>query len=118
MFEIGFYQFHPTFGQVNENLAQVVRALERVTADLIVLPELAFTGYYFKDRDELKHLAQDPEASATVDSLVSLCRARDLHVVTGFAEKLLVGERAFGEPIGAFIVMDTQVVDLIRTPVD
>ena len=87
MTQIGFYQFHPTFGQVNANLEKVVRALENVDADLIVLPELAFTGYYFQNRDEVQSLAQDPNASPTVDSLVALCRARDFYLVTGFAEK-------------------------------
>jgi predicted amidohydrolase len=88
MTKIGFYQFYPAFGKINVNLEQVIRALENAEADLIVLPELAFTGYYFQDRDELRHLAEDPDTSPTVDSLAALCRARDLVLVTaGFAEK-------------------------------
>jgi predicted amidohydrolase len=86
MVEIGFLQFNPQFGQVDANLAHVVRALEGVRADLIVLPELAFTGYSFQSRDELAQLAEDPRDSRTVESLVALCRARDGYLVTGFAE--------------------------------
>jgi len=89
MTRIGFYQFRPVFGQVGRNLATVVCALEHADADLIVLPELAFTGYCFRDRDELAPLAEDVKSSPTVDSLVSLCRDRDLYLVTGFAEKHL-----------------------------
>ena len=89
MSKIGFYQFAPEFGQVGRNLARVVSALRTVDADLIVLPELAFTGYYFGDRAELEPLAEDPSDSAIVESLVSLCRERDLYLVTGFAEKHL-----------------------------
>jgi predicted amidohydrolase len=87
MFKIGFLQFEPKFGEVETSLAKVLSALENVDADLIVLPELAFTGYYFQDRSELMSLAEDPETSATVDGLTRLCRRRDFFLVTGFAER-------------------------------
>ena len=84
---IGYYQFAPAFGQVDRNLAHVVDALSRAEADLVVLPELPFTGYFFRDREELAALAEDPQHSPTVDSLTALCKARDLYLVTGFAER-------------------------------
>lgn len=87
MQRIGYYQFEPQFGQVEHNLTQVLTALQAVDGELIVLPELAFTGYFFADRQEAESLAEDPRRSATVDALVDLCRARDLHLVTGFAER-------------------------------
>ncbi|MBN1580312.1 MAG: acyltransferase [Anaerolineae bacterium] len=87
MLRIGFYQFYPAFARVHDNLEHVIRALEHADADLIVLPELAFTGYSFRDRVELAYLAEEPHTSSTVDSLVALCRARDFYLVTGFAEK-------------------------------
>ncbi len=84
---IGFYQFNPQFGQIQENLDKVIYALQGVKADIIVLPELPFTGYNFKDRAELAGLAEEVEISLTLDSLKSLCKKQDLHIVTGFAEK-------------------------------
>jgi len=87
MFRIGFFQFEPKFGEVEMNLAKVLSALQDVDADLVVLPELAFTGYYFKDRSELMSLCEDPKTSRTVDGLIRLCRKRDFFLVTGFAEK-------------------------------
>ncbi len=87
MAKIGFYQFYPKFGEVSENLKKIVAALRKADADLIVLPELSFTGYYFRDRDELKGFAEDPKNSPTVDSLTKLCRERDFYLATGFAEK-------------------------------
>lgn len=83
----GFFQFHPRFGKIKNNLLAVVTALNEADADLIVLPELALTGYYFRDRDEVRELAEDPYHSGHVDSLVSLCRDKSMHIVTGFAEK-------------------------------
>jgi predicted amidohydrolase len=87
MLKIGYYQFRPLFGQVNKNVSKVINALRGAEADLIVIPELPFTGYYFRDRGELKSLAEDPLRSSAVESLVKLCREQDIYLVTGFAEK-------------------------------
>ncbi|MCK6621785.1 MAG: acyltransferase [Calditrichaceae bacterium] len=85
--KIGYYQFRPRFGRVNQNVSKVIQALRQASADLIVLPELPFSGYYFRDRDEVKTLAEDPHRSTTVESLAALCRERNFYLVTGFAEK-------------------------------
>lgn len=89
MLRAGFYQFRPSFGRVRANVDRVVRALAQVEADVIVLPELAFTGYHFRDRDEVLALAEDPGNSPTVEALTALCRERDFYLVTGFAERRL-----------------------------
>jgi predicted amidohydrolase len=56
-------------------------------ADLMVLPELAFTGYNFKDKKELESVAEDPSHSRTIHTLLELCNKKDFYVVTGFAEQ-------------------------------
>ena len=85
--KVGYYQFRPSFGKVRKNVKKVINALQDAKADLIVLPELAFTGYHFRDRNELKTLAEDPEKSSTIESLVELCQQKKFHLVTGFAEE-------------------------------
>lgn len=85
--KVGFYQYRPVFGKVSHNVRKVTRKLDGVAADLIVLPELAFTGYYFAGRDEVKSLAEAPRLSSSVDSLAALCRKNKFHIVTGFTEK-------------------------------
>lgn len=87
MLRAGFYQFAPAFGDAEGNLSRVCAALKDIAADIVVLPELAFTGYAFHNRAELSTLAEDPVKSATVDGLISLSRDRDVVIVTGFAEK-------------------------------
>jgi len=84
---VGFYQFYPRFGRVEENLTRVVSALRSRRADIIVLPELAFTGYFFKDRQETFALAEDPKDSPTLNRLITLCREQEFYLVTGFAER-------------------------------
>ena len=55
--KVGFYQFRPMFGKIAANTKKIVKALNEVDADLIVLPELALSGYYFKDAKEALSLA-------------------------------------------------------------
>lgn len=97
MLKAGFFQFEPVFGAVEKNLETVLSGLRNVEADLVVLPELAFTGYLFEDRSELVPLAEDPAHSRTVDSLVRLCRDRNLFLVTGFAERS--GDKVFNSAL-------------------
>jgi len=85
--KVGYYQFRPIFGKIHHNTQKVIKTLCNVNADLVVLPELAFTGYYFKDRAEVMSLAEDPESSSTVNALITLCKDRNICIVTGFAEK-------------------------------
>jgi predicted amidohydrolase len=84
---VGYYQYHPEFGASKRNLEKVEDSLAGVDADIIVLPELAFTGYFFEDRDELQELAEDVSESPTVQSLSKLCKDNTFYLVAGFAER-------------------------------
>ncbi len=85
--KVGFFQFNPEFGNVERNLNKVVSTLNHSLVDLVVLPELPFTGYFFENRDELISLAEDPQQSEIVTELSTICRQRNMYIVTGFAEK-------------------------------
>jgi predicted amidohydrolase len=97
MFRVGFCQFRPQFGRLEDNCQRIVRRLARLPADLVVLPELPFTGYFFANRQEVARLSQAPRTSPIVEALVELCRRRQFHLVTGFAEK--DGERCFNSSL-------------------
>lgn len=85
----GYFQFKPQFGKVKANLKKVLSELDGHDADLIVLPELAFTGYYFSSRKEAYDMADDVTSSDIVDSLIELCKKNNFYLVTGFTEKYL-----------------------------
>ena len=53
MFKIGFVQFSPIRCDVAANVATVERLLLGVEADLLVLPELANSGYLYSSSDAL-----------------------------------------------------------------
>jgi predicted amidohydrolase len=95
---VGTVQFAPRFGRMEENLERVFVLLEAVGVDLAVLPELPFTGYRFRDRQELAGLSDDPGRSVLVERLVSFCASREMHLVTGYAEKRS-GDRIFNSAL-------------------
>ncbi len=97
MFKVGYFQFAPRFGRVRENLEKILSALAHTPADLIVLPELSFTGYYFRDRKELYDLAENIETSSTLECLKDFCLQKELYIVTGFAEKS--GDKIFNSAV-------------------
>lgn len=99
MLKAGYCQFAPVFGEMQANRHRAVSLIERSEADLIVLPELPFTGYGFESREQLLTLAEDPEDSETISILTELCNRNSVHIVTGFAER--AGEKCFNS---AFLI--------------
>ena len=83
-------QFEPKVGERATNIAAAVAALEAAAdqgADLVVLPELADSGYVFETREEAFELASDPATSDSIAAWSEVAHRRGLHVVAGFAER-------------------------------
>ena len=97
MKRIGYIQFKPALGDVHANRDRIAAALDGVSADLIVLPELSFTGYCMKDREEVFSLAEETGDSPSVDLLTNLCRSGGYHVAAGFAER--AGNRLYNSAV-------------------
>ncbi len=91
-YRVGFLQFKPVHHKPDENLSYIQKQLSGAPeADLIVLPELATTGYLFKDRAELDALAEDPCTGSTAVLLKKLSQEKNTSYVIGFAEKATNG---------------------------
>jgi predicted amidohydrolase len=82
---IGFFQFVPRFGRPRDNLAALGRALKKSRADLVVLPELATSGYLFRRREEVARAAE-PADGPVVRELTRLAADNDCHLVVGLPE--------------------------------
>lgn len=59
--KIGILQFRPKLGCLDDNLARIEVLLSGRKFDLMVLPELATTGYNFASRRELKTVAENKQ---------------------------------------------------------
>jgi len=85
--KIGYCQFRPVFGEVEANVRAMAGLLAPVEADLMVLPELATTGYTFTTRGEIAAVAESFEDSPSLDVLAEVGRKKSCAIVAGFAEK-------------------------------
>jgi predicted amidohydrolase len=83
----GFVQFSPEFGKIDENINKAISMIEKVDAQLIVLPELFNTGYLFVSVDEASNLAEEIPAGKTTQALCRLARQKNMYIVAGIAEK-------------------------------
>ncbi len=85
--QISALQFSPVRGDVERNIQRMKELADGLSFDLLVLPELASTGYFYTGRDELLPLAEDPEEGAFCSWVRSLAAGADGVVVAGFAER-------------------------------
>ena len=85
MMRIGFVQFKPVFGQVDQNLHSIERLVTGARADLLVLPELCTTGYAFTSKREARELAE-PAKGQSIGTLKKIAKNNKTILVVGFAE--------------------------------
>ena len=78
-------QLAPRVGEAAHNHAQIITAIRAsADADLLVLPELASSGYVFRDADEARSLAITPDGPQ-VDAWIA-ATPEDTIVACGYAE--------------------------------
>ncbi len=97
--KIGFLQFEPVFGEVIRNLDTAVARLEKVDADVIVLPELFASGYQFTSEEEVHRLSETVPDGPTTRRLVDLAKARRMIIVAGLPERS--GHRCYNSAVVA-----------------
>jgi N-carbamoylputrescine amidase len=82
-------QYEPRVGSVAENRAAAVSWASRAAeagAQLIVLPELASSGYVFRDEDEAATTAEPADGPLSA-ALHAVCRQHGCYVVCGLNER-------------------------------
>ncbi len=85
--QAGYLQYEVTFGDWQANANTIRAMLPNVAeADLLVLPELAFSGYDFHDKAELQSLAEPFADGPTRTLLTALAANTHTTLVAGYAE--------------------------------
>lgn len=88
--KIACIQFEPIVGELDANLAAMAKRVRDAAAQhasIVVLPELANSGYVFNNADELKRLAGPIPGGQSADILCDLARKLGIHIVSGLAER-------------------------------
>lgn len=82
-----FLQFDPQYLDREENWRRAERLLVRADADLVVLPELFTSGYFFKSSDDAFKVAERVPEGPTTQRLADWARENRTTIVAGLAEK-------------------------------
>ncbi|MEA3477526.1 MAG: nitrilase-related carbon-nitrogen hydrolase [Bacteroidota bacterium] len=83
-----FIQFAPLLGNPGLTLNKIQSLLSTLPdVDLIVLPELANSGYNFTSAEQAFELSESVLQSDFVDFLTGFAKTRDIVIVTGFNEQ-------------------------------
>ena len=86
--KIGFFQFRPVHGKPEENLQFIEKYIQLIKeTDIIVLPELATTGYVFDSKKQLLSIADEIPEGKQSKFFRKLARDTNTLVITGLAEK-------------------------------
>lgn len=84
---VGYIQYEVSFGDVQANLNTVQELVRyNADADLLVLPELALTGYDFVDKQELSRYAEPFGKGPSSQPLLDLAAEINCTLVMGYPE--------------------------------
>ncbi len=85
--KIALGQFRVVHGDTRTNMDKMMEMIDRAAeaeADLVVFPELAYTGYFLKSY-EMQKLAE-PKDGPFVQQLCKKAREKRIHIIAGYAE--------------------------------
>ncbi|MFC1480964.1 nitrilase-related carbon-nitrogen hydrolase [Candidatus Neomarinimicrobiota bacterium] len=85
--QIMLIQNSPVLGAKSRNLAALTETIGKSQSDLLLLPELFATGYYFESRDQVSELAEEISGGTTIDWMVDLASASGGLVCGGLVER-------------------------------
>ena len=95
MTRVACHQLAPVIGDLAGNRVRALAAIDAAAAagaQVVVLPELAVSGYVFNDAAEARTLAEPAGTSPTLAGWAERAAAHDLVIVGGFAEDGLDGQ--------------------------
>jgi predicted amidohydrolase len=85
-YQVSVLQYRPQLLKAEENFARISTMLSELDTDLVVLPELALSGYVFSNVSELPLVAESIPEGRIFNGFRDLARARNMSIVYGFAE--------------------------------
>lgn len=84
---VGFVQYAPLYAKPFENWKHIRGLINHKDTDLLVLPELAFTGYLFLSRDKLLPLAEPLPEGHIFNEVLEFSKKKNMAIAYGFPLK-------------------------------
>jgi predicted amidohydrolase len=85
--KIGYLQFKPEFGKGKDNIAKIENMVSDVDFDLLVIPELANSGYVFCSKEEVEEYSEKPSEGIFCNALFKISAEKKCFIVSGFCER-------------------------------
>lgn len=88
--KVACIQLEPIVGEKDRNILHSLDMIEKAAdngARLLVLPELANSGYVFRSREEAFDLAEEVPGGKTCEAWMAVAKKRNLYIVAGIAER-------------------------------
>lgn len=86
-FKIALVQFNPARKNVDSNIDKITALISNIKADLIVLPELANSGYLYHDPNDLVPYSEPADGSGPfLSALKGLSKSSGALIISGYAE--------------------------------
>lgn len=97
--KIGYLQFKPELLKPSENTAKIkeLTGNEKNNFDLLVMPELANSGYLFSTIDEAMSSSEDIATGEFCRALKEIASARNAHIVSGICER--AGDKLYNSSV-------------------
>jgi len=120
--KIALCQNSPIFGEIEQNIKDVIDSVENEDFDLLVLPELFATGYQFENRAEAFSFADTAGSGKTFERILQLAISKNAMIIYGFPEKK--GEKLFNSAIAidpsgnSFLYQKTHLFDTEKNVFD
>lgn len=111
--KIALGQFTVAQGDTRKNLNRMMEMTDQAAqagADLIVFPELAYTGYYLESLD-FQRLAE-PQDGPFVQQLRQKAREKRIHIIAGYPEATEIPGRIYNSAI--FVDDEGNILDNMR----
>lgn len=105
----GYVQFAPEYLAVEKNLQTAESLLTDADADLLVLPELFQSGYFFQSAEDLRSVAEPIPGGRSTQRLQEWAEGTGMTLVAGLAER--AGEDVYNS---AVLVRPDGSVELYR----
>lgn len=84
--QIAAIQFQPRFLEKEHNLLMIEKHISSLTCDLVVLPELCTSGYFFENHDQVSAMAEEADGTS-IRRIFSMAKRKQLAIVMGFLER-------------------------------
>jgi predicted amidohydrolase len=84
--KISCYQFNIKYKDIQFNLEKVSSKIPTINSDLIILPELFTTGYYFDKKSDLIKFSEKIPDGETTQKLIAIAKQFNKFIIGGIAE--------------------------------